>query len=57
MSDEKSSSNSYDQVDEIVRKAYETFVNEELPERFLILLEKLKSGESPEDDTSSGGDI
>ena len=39
-----------DRIDDVVRRAYEGFLNEELPDRFIVLLEKLRNGELPEDE-------
>lgn len=48
MTERKHSSADFDRIDDIVRRAYEGFLNEELPERFTVLLEKLKKGELPQ---------
>lgn len=53
MSREKTSSEEFDRIDDIVRRAYEGFLNEELPDRFTVLLEKLRNGEFPEGEPSS----
>ena len=43
-------------IDENLRKAYQETVNEELPERFKVLISKLRSGEiSDKPDGPSGG--
>lgn len=44
----KSSPKDIDPVDDIVRRAYEGFLNEELPDRFVTLLERLRRGEPPD---------
>ena len=49
MSRGKSSPEELDRIDDFVCRAYEGFLNEELPDRFIVLLEKLRNGELPED--------
>ncbi len=50
MSREKASQKDFDRIDDIVRRAYEGFLNEELPDRFIVLLEKLRNDELPENE-------
>ena len=50
MSREESAPEDIDRIDDIVRRAYEEFLNEDLPDRFVALLEKLRSGEIAEVD-------
>ena len=54
MSRGESSSKDLDHIDEIVRRAYEEFLNEELPDRLATLLERLREGEFTGGDVSSG---
>ena len=46
-----------DEIDANLRKVYEKALNEELPAKFLTLLDRLKSGETPGgSDPSDRGD-
>ncbi|MFQ6549811.1 NepR family anti-sigma factor [Aestuariibius sp. 2305UL40-4] len=44
MSDSKSSNRIQDEIDENLKRVYQEALNEELPDRFLQLLDRLKSG-------------
>ena len=50
MSSNGSSNQDTDPIDETVRQAYEDILNEALPERFVVLLKKLRQGEFPDQD-------
>ena len=41
----------FDEIDESLRRAYEELLNEGLPERFLILIQRLKDGEKIQNDS------
>lgn len=56
MSFQGSSKEDLDPIAETVRQAYEDILNEALPDRFVILLKKLRQGEIPADEFSSGDD-
>ena len=45
MGDNKSSNRIQDEIDENLKRVYQEALNEELPDRFLQLLDRLKSGE------------
>lgn len=47
MSRKKSPQKDAERIDDIVRRAYEGLLNEELPDRFTVLIERLKQGELP----------
>lgn len=55
MSRGKSSTEDPDRIDDVVRRAYEGFLNEDLPERFIVLLEKLRNGEFPQNEPPTEG--
>ncbi len=37
-----------DEIDTNLRRVYETILNEEVPDRFAVLLARLKKGEGPD---------
>ena len=43
MSCEGSSPHRFEEIDESLRRAYELLLNEELPERFITLIEELRA--------------
>lgn len=48
MTNKKSRTHLYEQIDANLRKAYQETLNEELPERFQSLIDRLRSGEVPD---------
>jgi len=53
MSSNGSSNQDTDPISETVRQAYEDILNEALPERFVVLLKKLRQGEIPDQDVTT----
>jgi|GEM_PF-2686827 hypothetical protein len=44
-----------EEIDENLRKAYAALLNEDLPDRFAVLLDQLRSGEVAEKDAGEEG--
>ena len=48
MNDDSQSQRAQADIDRSLRRAYDEVINQDLPDRFKILLEKLKAGEADE---------
>ena len=48
MNDDSKSQKAHADIDRSLRRAYDEVLSQDLPDRFKILLEKLKSGEAEE---------
>lgn len=51
MSRDDPNSTMFDEIDESLRKAYEQLLNEDIPERFLDLIQHLKNTDPEENDS------
>ncbi|MEL6690343.1 MAG: NepR family anti-sigma factor [Pseudomonadota bacterium] len=60
MTDDQQSDKAQADIDRSLLRAYHEVINEDLPDRFKVLLERLKQGEVPEaqneDEKPSGSD-
>ncbi|MEM1374338.1 MAG: NepR family anti-sigma factor [Pseudomonadota bacterium] len=54
MSDEQNSSKAQADIDANLRRAYDEVISQEVPQRFRVLLEKLRAGEGSATDNENG---